>query len=352
MTMKIVKQALAALTVIMIMTLIGCATKPNAAEERPLMTRRLLDDKGSGLNIPTPAWVGIYLRDGISGVQREYRDVYCVIGEQSGVNRQFVLSWADGFSARQRIAQMVRTTISTELSARTRGMAESQGGAMGSASGSYSQQINDALGVIDNVSYSGAQRESDWWRLERLYDPDDSKLTSDEYTAFVLYTIPKAMMNQQIARALETSISRDSDLYQITIDLARNILLNGFDYLGDGGRVNPDASSQASAASSPASTTDPTGNISIRNNSNRTGSTMTAVRIYSGFETRGTPYLVYSEPVLGGREVNWNLPEGPYTVEVFLNNGTEGRSTNVGVTAGTNYTADFYDGNISQFTRK
>jgi hypothetical protein len=82
-----------------------------------------------------------------------------------------------------------------------------------------------------NVSYSGAQRDSDWWVLTRRYDPDVKDVWSDSYTAYVLYTIPKSQLNQQIAKALETSTSKDSVLYDITIQLAREILLDGVPYL-------------------------------------------------------------------------------------------------------------------------
>jgi hypothetical protein len=63
------------------------------------------------------------------------------------------------------------------------------------------------------------------------YDPDQKDIYSDEYTAYILYTIPKVELNRQIASALETSVSKDSVLYDITITLAREIMLNGVDYL-------------------------------------------------------------------------------------------------------------------------
>jgi hypothetical protein len=87
------------------------------------------------------------------------------------------------------------------------------------------------INAVVNVSYSGAQRDSDWWVLTRRYDPDQKDVYSDEYTAYVLYTIPKAELNRQIAQALETSVSQDSALYDITIQLAREILTDGVDYL-------------------------------------------------------------------------------------------------------------------------
>jgi hypothetical protein len=100
---------------------------------------------------------------------------------------------------------------------------------MADSTASYQQEIENILSVIVNVSYSGAQREADWWSLRRRYDPDNKTHYTDEYTAYVLYTIPRAELNRQIAFALESSVKADSVLYDITISLARDILLQGYD---------------------------------------------------------------------------------------------------------------------------
>ncbi|MDR0321102.1 MAG: hypothetical protein LBI28_06340 [Treponema sp.] len=226
--MKIAKQALAALSVIVVlMALIGCASKPK-------VTIVELENKGSLTNVRTPDWVTTYVQYGVSRVQAQsaFRDRYCIIGEETGVNLQFVTAWADNFSAQQRIGAMIRTTIASEYQARVQGQAQSSGGASsaraeGGNSGAYSQEIESIINALITASYSGAQRESDWWSLRRRYDPDNKDVYSDQYTAYVLYTIPKAEMNRQIAMALETSVSSDSALYQVTIDIARQIMQNG-----------------------------------------------------------------------------------------------------------------------------
>jgi hypothetical protein len=231
--MKIAKQALAALSVITIMALIGCASKPKVKVVE-------MENKGTSMKVDTPDWIKTYTANGISKVQAqsEFKDKYCIIGEESGVNRQFVLAWADNFSAQQRIGAMLRTTIASEYQARVQGVAQSQGGAnastaAGTTSGEYSQQIDSTINAIVNVSYSGAQREADWWSLRRRYDPDIKDTYTDEYTAYVLYTIPKAELNRQVAQALETAVKADSVLYDITIELARQILQSGMANWGE-----------------------------------------------------------------------------------------------------------------------
>jgi len=228
-----VKQVLAVLFVMAFLTLAGCASGPKAKVVE-------LENKGTSMNIPTPDWIKIYTAQGISKVQAqpEFKDKYCIIGEESGVDRQFVLTWADNFSAQQRIGAMLRTTISSEYQARVQGTAQSSGGAnttaaSGTGSSQYQQQIDSTINAIVNVSYSGAQREADWWSLRRRYDPDIKDSYSDEYTAYVLYTIPKAELNRQVANALETSVSSDSALYSITIEMAKEILQKGMANWGE-----------------------------------------------------------------------------------------------------------------------
>jgi hypothetical protein len=227
--MKFTKQALAALTVITVIALVGCASKPKVKNVE-------LENKGTSMNVSTPDWIKNYTASGISAVQAQpqYKDKYCIIGEEGGVNKQFVLTWADNFSAQQRIGAMLRTTITSEYQARVQGAAQSSGGAtMSSASGDYNQEIDNVINAIVNVSYSGAQREADWWSLRRRYDPDQKDVYSDEYTAYVLYTIPKKELNTQVAKAMETSIKKDSALYDITIQMAREMLQNGMANWGE-----------------------------------------------------------------------------------------------------------------------
>jgi len=221
--MKLSRKALAALTAIVIVALAGCVSKPQVRVVE-------MENKGTSMKVATPDWIKNYTANGISAVQAQpqYKDKYCIIGEENGVNKQFVLAWADNFSAQQRIGAMLRTTIVSEYQARVQGSAQSTGGAtMSAASGEYNQQIDNVINAIVNVSYSGAQREADWWSLRRRYDPDQKKEYSDEYTAYVLYTIPKSELNKQVAYALETAVKKDSVLYDITIQMAKDILQSG-----------------------------------------------------------------------------------------------------------------------------
>jgi hypothetical protein len=227
---KMKRKSIAAAALAAALILTGCAGGPkvNTAE---------LDNKGRAVGVSTPDWIRLYAADGVTAVQAQFKDRYCVIGDETSTNRQFALAWADNFSAQQRIGAMLRTTIASKYQAAVGGSSQSSGGAnsstaAGAGSADYRQEIDDLITTVVNVSYSGAQRDSDWWVLMRRYDPDQKDVYSDEYTAYVLYTIPKAELNRQIAQALETNVAKDSALYDVTIQLAKEILLEGFEYLG------------------------------------------------------------------------------------------------------------------------
>jgi hypothetical protein len=221
--MKITMKVLTVFAVIAVLAAVGCSSGPKVKVVE-------LENKGTALNVSTPDWIKTYTAYGMTRLQSQsaYRDKYCIIGEETGTNLQFVQAWADNFSAQQRIGAMLRTTIASEYTAKVQAAAQSAGlGDSATGESLYQQQIDNAISAIVNVSYSGAQREADWWSLRRRYDPDVDEAYSDAYTAYVLYTVPKAELNRQVARAMETSVASDSALYDITIELARDILQNG-----------------------------------------------------------------------------------------------------------------------------
>jgi hypothetical protein len=231
--MKVRKVAIVLSVSLLALTLAGCASGPKAN----VATQ---EDKGTGMGISTPEWVKIFMTGRISGVQAlpEYKDKYCVIGQETGVNKQFVLAWADNFSAQQQIGAMLRTSIQSAYTAKVDGQAQSSGGAnsstaAGAGSGSYEQSINNSINALVNVNYSGAQREGDWWLLQRRYDPDQKDVYSDEYTAFVLYTIPKAQLNQQVANALVTNADIDPSLAAMSKEIAEDILRGALGLIAD-----------------------------------------------------------------------------------------------------------------------
>jgi hypothetical protein len=332
--MKSVSKFLGLLTAIIVAIIataivVGCASGPKVIVKE-------LETKGTALGVQTPEWIKLYVSKGISAVQAlpEYKNKYCIIGEETGVNQQFVVAWADNFSAQQRIGAMLRTNIESKYTAAVEASAQSSGGASSAAgrntgSGDYKQEIDNALSAVVNVSYSGAQLESNWWILNRRYDPDVKDEYSDEFTAYVMYTFPKAELNRQVANALETAVAADSALYDITIRLAKELLLEGSDL----GAIGPVVESAPVAG---------TGRITITS-ANSPANVVTMIKIYQGFSTTGAAYLTYDQQILSQRNAIFNLPEGTYMVELYYDgNKAPWGSAQLSVAAG-----NIYESNVS-----
>jgi hypothetical protein len=196
---------------------------------------RILRHKGSELGInELPSWVSAYMNKSIAGVQAmpEYKDYYAVIGTERGVNLQFVLTWADNFSAQQQIGAILRTTVASTFEAVAKGLAQSAGGAnsassSGTGSGSYQQAINNSINTLVAATYSGARREADYWVLQRAYDPDQPSKYSDEYIAFVLYIIPKDLLNQQVITHLQGNAVQDPIMAALNTGVAEELIRSG-----------------------------------------------------------------------------------------------------------------------------
>jgi hypothetical protein len=208
--------------------------------------------------------------------------------------------------------------------------------------GSLENAIDNYVNGVLNVSYSGAQRMGDWWRQVRQYDADRKDVYKDEYRAYVFYTVPKKTLNQAVATALETSISKDSELFDITIALSRRILLGeeSFDLREGVPAASPAATSSGTVSQAAAGGT---AKVSLRN-SRGPSQFVSTVNIFDGTATRGQPRISHTAQILPDREAEWYLAEGSYTFVVYYNNAeTEWAHATVGVTAGDSYLADARD---------
>jgi hypothetical protein len=222
----------------------NCGSAPPPAVPPPTIIvedvalTKILRHKGSELGInELPAWVSAYMNKSIAGVQSlpEYKDYYAIIGTERGVNLQFVLTWADNFSAQQQIGAILRTTVASTFQAVARGLAQSSGGAnssssAGTGSGSYQQGISNSINTLVAATYSGARREADYWVLQRAYDPDQAGKYSDEYIAYVLYIIPKDTLNQQVSTHLQENGVQNPEMAALNTRAAEEIIRNGLDW--------------------------------------------------------------------------------------------------------------------------
>jgi hypothetical protein len=289
---------------------VSCASQQGKEEKE-------LSNKGSLDKIPAPEWYNTYKREGtIIAVEAlpAFKDRYCFIGYQRGPDLEFCLAFARQFDVQSQIAETVRNNVAGELKATQKGSSAGMAGA-----------IDNFVNNVLNVSFPAAQRTGDWWRSIREYDHDTKGAYQDYYEAYVLYTVPRSMLNQAVARTMETALSKDSELYQITIDLARKILLGEYDLRAP---ASTPASVSAAAPSAGA------GKISVLSR-NDPSNFISMVKIFKGSEAKGEPYMIDTNPIRPDRKAEWNLPEGEYTVALYYNDSDkEWGHARVSVTAG------------------
>jgi hypothetical protein len=292
-------------------TAVSCVTQKGKVQKE-------LSNKGTLDKIPAPEWYTTYKSAGnVLAVEAlpEFKDMYCFIGEQRGTDLEFCQAWARQFSVQSQIAEMTRTNIAGEMKATQ----------TGSASGMENEIDNFVNGIL-NVSFSGAKRTGDWWRSIREYDHDRKDAYEDYYEVYVFYTAPRKLLNQAISNALETAANKDSVLYDITIELAKKILMEGYNLNAPVQTAPASVSAAAPAAG--------TGKISVFSR-NDPSNFISTVKIFKGTEVRGEPFIIDTNPIRPDRKAEWNLPEGEYTVVLYYNDSDKETSrARVSVTAG------------------
>jgi hypothetical protein len=101
-----------------------------------------------------------------------------------------------------------------------------EGGTVEEAERRYSNAIN----TLVSATYSGARKDSDWWVLRRRYDPDVKGAYTDLYTAYVLYTIPKKALDEQIVNEIDKIRDGYPELASAFDAITADILQRGLEW--------------------------------------------------------------------------------------------------------------------------
>ncbi len=163
----------------------------------------VLEHKGSALGLnELPIWVETYILKGITGLEKldDYEGDYCFVAETSSSNLNSAQMWVDNFSAPQTIARNVSTRVEGLFTGATSGSTDE-----------YAAYFESVVNTIINTEFSGAKKENDWWLLTRRHDVDSQGTYEDVYRAFVLYTIPKDLLDQQVLSVINR-IESESNL--------------------------------------------------------------------------------------------------------------------------------------------
>lgn len=201
----------------------GCASnkEPAPTELEGKVKVEVLEHKGTALGInQLPAWVETYISEGILGVEKlsNYENDYCFVGEEAGSNIDALQAWVSSFDVPSEIARNVSTRVSALFT----------GAASGSPDGDYGTYFENVVKTTSSATYSGARKVNDWWVLTRRYDPDQKRKATDEYRCYVLYTIPKDVLDQQVLEMMDRVASESqgstTDAQKAAISNVRSIM--------------------------------------------------------------------------------------------------------------------------------
>ena len=136
---------------------------------------------------PTPEW--IFLEPKEIERQGTYRDSYIFKFVNQGQDVDGLRIWTRGFSASSELARMVSTRVQDTF--------------VGAAAGDKDKletYLEEVVKSISAAQYSGAERSGEyWWQIQKA---DVSGNLTQVYEYYLLYTVPKAQIDQAIKRAI------------------------------------------------------------------------------------------------------------------------------------------------------
>jgi len=150
-----------------------------------------LEHKGTAFGVKDiPPWLSEFIqRNGTRSVEElsDYKGKYVIIGQANGVGLQQVETWAKNFDAQQQIGAAIESRVASVFKAHENllpGDAEAK------------RKYDNAINTLVRATYTGAKQESDWWLHQKVTERGKEPIT--RYTSFVLYTIDKSVLDQQI----------------------------------------------------------------------------------------------------------------------------------------------------------
>jgi hypothetical protein len=155
----------------------------------------VVDHKTKALGEEIPEWLSRYINGGLSDIENmgEYKDKYVFIGEDSGSSLNALRQWSAGFSVAQDFSRLVSSRVQARFA----------GAAAGSPEESYGRYFEDAVKTSSDASYTGAQRESDFWLLRRYFEEDGKTVKREVYDFYVLISIDRPLLERRLKEILE-----------------------------------------------------------------------------------------------------------------------------------------------------
>jgi hypothetical protein len=183
---------IAALMVIVVLAGCNSSAKPAPGIKLDSTAKvETLEHKGTAFGIKdVPPWLSEFIqRNGTRSVEElsDYKGKYVIIGQANGAGLQQVETWAKNFDAQQQIGAAIETRVASVFKAHENLL---PGG------DDAKRRYDNAINTLVRATYTGARQEADWWLHQKV--TERGKEPETRYTSFVLYTIDKSVLDQQI----------------------------------------------------------------------------------------------------------------------------------------------------------
>jgi hypothetical protein len=205
--------------------LVGCNTTGAKAKRIELDSQDkvvTLEHKGTGLGQDKlPQWLVEYMDRGVPGVEglTDYKGRYCIVADERGPELQQLLTWVNNFNAQQQIGAQISTRVASVFKANENKVADSA---------DSQRKYSNAINTLVSATYSGARKESDWWIKQRI--TEKGKDDEIRHTAYVLYSIDRKILDDQIVNAIAKIKDGTPDLDAAFDSITAQILESGLQW--------------------------------------------------------------------------------------------------------------------------
>lgn len=171
----------------------GNGTKLNVkASKRP----EIIDHKNMKWGKEPPEWVSME-RDTIekSGT---YGDVYIFKFEsEKGKDLEGSQLWLKNFAVASEISRLISQRVSDKVASAAEGNKDQVA--------SFTKEL---VRIVSEATINGLKKESDYWVLQRYYSAEGD-IEGDFYSAVILYSVPKNILDGIIKEAIKQANSKD-----------------------------------------------------------------------------------------------------------------------------------------------
>lgn len=181
---------------IVLIAVMGCVGAPRGRPrdvdiEDPIVRQPdILDHKNYKFGREIPDWV--FMEAYEIEQFRDYRDFYVFKFESPRAQSlQGAQMWARNFQAASELTQTIRNRVEVKFA--------------GSAAGDMDrvdEYMEEVVSSLSSAQFSGYRPEADYWVELRYYDAE-GEVAEEAYTYYVMYTIPKEILDRTVMKALE-----------------------------------------------------------------------------------------------------------------------------------------------------